>query len=236
MDAEGRVPAHVLLRYMEHLRWEYARRALPELVELFRQGHTFVVVAQTLCVAGDIGLATPIRGRLWTGRTGRTSIVFGHTFHRADVGELFAAGSTTAVFLAPGGAPSPLPEFLQQCDAEPPTTPELHPPQFSEMPPVPFERSYRVRTSDLDLQRHMNQANYAALYDDTRQAAANLNIYGPDGLGSGRIRLLHIEYLNPAAVGERLAVATWLIGRNPLSLGFAMRQNDTLMSRAVIQV
>jgi acyl-CoA thioesterase FadM len=71
-----------------------------------------------------------------------------------------------------------------------------------------FERSYRVRTSDLDVLGHMNQANYAALYDDTRQAAANRNAYGSGGLGIGRIRFLHIEYLHPALIGEKRLIAS----------------------------
>lgn len=235
LDAEGIVPAHVLLRYMEHLRWEYTRRDLRELVTLFRQGHTFVVVSQTLRVCGDIGLAVPIRGTLWIGRTGRSSIFFHHTFHHVEDGELFAAGSTVAVFLAPDAVPTRLPDNLGQPDKDPPMMPDLTPPKFTEIPTAPFERSYRVRTGDLDLQRHMNQANYAALYDDTRQAATGRNVYGPDAAGTGRVRFLHIEYVHPAATGEKLVVATWPIGGRPLSLGFAMRRNDTLISRAVIQ-
>jgi acyl-CoA thioesterase FadM len=235
LDAEGIVPAHVLLRYMEHLRWEYTRRDLRELVALFRQGYTFVVVSQALRISGDIGLAIPIRGNLWISRTGRSSIVFQHTFHHVDNGELFAAGSTVVVFLAPDNVPTRLPDILEQADTDLPMMPDLTPPEFTEMPPAPFERSYRVRTGDLDLQGHMNQANYAAFYDDTRQAAAGQNVYGPDGAGIGRIRFLHLDYVRPATTGEKLVVATWPIGGKPLSLGFAMHRNDALISRAVIQ-
>ncbi len=236
LDAEGMVPAHVLLRYMEHLRWQYAIRDLPELVALFREGHTFVVVAQTLRVARDIGMSIPISGNLWIGRTGRTSVVFHHAFYSTDDGELFAAGSTTAVYLAQRGVPTPLPDCLWQTDPGPSIMPDLNPSKIPEIPPAQFERSYRVRTSDLDLLGHMNQANYAALYDDTRQAAVKRNAYGFDGLGVGRIRFLYIEYLQPALIGEKLLVASCLIGSNPLNLGFAMRRNNTLISRAVIQV
>lgn len=236
LDAEGMVPAHVLLRYMEHLRWEYIIRDLPEIAASFREGHTFVVVAQTLRVTRDIGMAIPIRGNLWIGRSGRTSIVFHHTFHRVDDEELFAAGSTTAVYLAERGVPTSLPDCLGQADPNPAMMPDLNAPKFAEIPSTLFEYSYRVRTSDLDLLQHMNQANYAALFDDTRQAAANCNAYGPGGLGIGRIRFLHIEYFLPAKMGEKLVVATWTMARNPLNLGFAMRRNGTLLSRAVMQV
>jgi len=236
LDADGCVPTHMLLRYMEHMRWEYTRRDLQELVALFRQGYTFVVVAQTLRVTGDIGLAVPVRGNLWIGHTGRTSVVFRHAFDDVRSGELFAAGSTTIVFLAPGGAPTPLPDVLGPADTDPIMIPDLTKPELPEMPPEVFERSYRVRASDLDLQQHMNQANYATLYDDTRQDAANSYFYGPISLGAGRIRFLHIEYIQSAKIGEKLTVASWPIGKNPLRLGFAMRRNDTFLSRAVIHV
>ena len=236
LDAEGMVPAHVLLRYMEHLRWEYAIHDLPELMALFQDCNTFVVVAQTLRVTRDIGMAIPIRCKLWIGRTGRTSIVFHHTFHRVDDGELIAAGSATEVYMSQRGVPTPLPDCLWQEDPDPSMMPDMNPPKFTEIPPSPFEYSYNVRTSDLDLLGHMNQANYAALYDDTRHAAAGCNAYGPNRLGIGRIRFLHIEYLHPAMIGEKLMVATWTIGDDPLNLGFAMRRNDTVIGRAVIHV
>jgi acyl-CoA thioesterase FadM len=132
-DAEGMVPAHVLLRYMEHLRWQSTIRDLPELVKLFREGHTFVVVAQTLHVTKNIGTAIPISGNLWIGRTGRTSVVFHHTFHGVDDGELFAAGSTTAVYLTQGGMPTPLPDCLGEADPDPPSMPDLNSQNFSEI-------------------------------------------------------------------------------------------------------
>jgi acyl-CoA thioesterase FadM len=226
LDADGLVPAHVLLRYMEHLRWEYAIRDLPELAALYRDGHTFVVVAQTLRVARDIGMAIPIQGTLWIGRTGRTSIVFRHAFHRVDDGELVAAGNTTAVY----------PDCLRHQDADPFMMPDPDPPRFTEIRSPLFEYSCHVRHSDLDLLEHMNQANYAALIDDARQAAAGQNAYGPGGLGLGRIRLLHIEYLRPALSGEKLVTTTWALGRDALNLGFAMWRDKTLISRAVIQI
>ena len=147
-----------------------------------------------------------------------------------------AAGSITAVYLGLKGVSTPLPDSLFRVDTDSSETPVLTPPKFSEMPPAPFEYSYRVRTSDLDFLRHMNQSNYAALYDDTRQAAAECSAYGPGGRGSGRVRFLHIEYLHPAMKGEKLVVATWSIGGDPLTLEFAMHRNGALISRAVIRV
>jgi acyl-CoA thioesterase FadM len=235
LDAEARVPVHMWLRYMEHLRWEHTVRNSPEISALFRKGDAIVVVAQTLRIIRDIGVAIPIRGTLWIGRTGRTSVVFNHAFHHADDGGLLAAGNIIAVYLSQG-VPAPLPHHLFRVDPYPFALPELIPAKFPEMPTAPFEYSYRVRTGDLDFLGHVNQASYAALFDDTRQAAAGRNAYGPGGLGLGRIRFLHIKYLHSAMLGENLTIATWPTGNDPLNLVFAMRRNDTLISRAVIQL
>lgn len=236
LDVDARVPAHTWLRYMEHLRWEHTIRDFPEISALFRKGHTIVVVAQTLRIIRDIGVAVPIRGSIWIGRTGRTSMVFNHTFHHADEEDLLAGGNITAVYLGEHGKPNPLPDTLRRANPDSSMMPDLTPPKFAEMPPAPFEYPYRVRTSDLDFLKHMNQANYAALFDDARQAAADRNAYGPGGLGLGRIQFLHIEYLNPALLGEKLVVSTWKIGSDPLSLGFTMHRPPTLLSRAYLGV
>jgi len=235
LDAEGLVPPHVLLRYMEHLRWEFVGRSSPEVKALFRDGHTFVVVAQTLRMPGDIGLAVPMSGALWIGRIGRTSMEFHHVLHRAGDGKILAEGIATVVYLGRKGLPASLPDCLNQPAPDPPRTLDLKPPVFSAVLPGSFERTYRVRADDLDLLQHMNQANYAALYDDARQAAAAAGVYGPDGLGSSRIRFLHIEYVR-SAVADDEVVATGLNGKHPVSLSLTMSKGKTLLSRAIIRV
>jgi acyl-CoA thioesterase FadM len=236
LDAESLVPPHVLLRYMEHLRWEYARWRVPEVVALFKAGHTFVMVSQTLHIAGGIGLAVPIRGALWIGRVGRTSMDFHHTFHRIKDGSFVASGCATAVYLGSGGTPTPLPEPLRQEDANPPYPGELDLPEFSDTPPESFRRSYRVRTGDTDLLGHMNHAGYAAIFDDARQSAVARSAYGPEGIGGGRIRFLHIEYVQSALPGDEVTVSTWLDGIDPVTLGFEMARENTLLSRAVARI
>ena len=236
LDAQGLVSPHVLLRYMEHLRWEFVGRSSPEVKALFRKGHTFVVVAQTLRTAGDIGLATPIRGSLWIARTGRTSMDFHHVFHRVKDGEILAEGIATTVYLNRHGLPAPLPGCLNLAEPDPPVKLDLKPPVFAAMPPGSFKRSYRVRVDDLDFLQHMNQANYAALYDDARQAAAAEGAYGPGGIGLGRVRYLHIEYSKSALPGDELMVATRLNRSDPVTLGFTLCRGEILLSRAVFQV
>jgi acyl-CoA thioesterase FadM len=236
LDGEGLVSPLVWLRYMEHLRWEYVGKSPPDVKALFRNGHTFVVVAQTLRVTVNIGRAVPIRAALWIGRAGRTSMDFHHAFYRIKNGEILAEGITTVVYLGHNGRPAPLPDSLNRFAAESPAMLDLEPPVISTVPPGSFERTYRVRTDDLDLLQHMNQANYAALYDDARRAAAVEGAYGSGGLGSGRVRLLHIEYLGSALADDELVVATGLGGQDPVTLGFTLCRSESLLGRAIIQV
>jgi acyl-CoA thioesterase FadM len=236
LDSRGLVPPHVLLRYMEHLRWEYARRRASSVASLLRKDRAFVVAAQTLAIAGDIGMAVSIHAAVWIGRTGRSSIEFHHTFHRVADGTLLSEGCATVVCIGDSGFPVPLPDRLRHTDSGPPLRMDLKPPEFVASLERPFERFYRVRADDVDMLQHVNQANYAAFYDDARQAAAGNGIYGPGDRGGGRIRLLHIDYASSALPGEELAVGTWLIGADPLTLGFTMRRGDTLLSRAVARM
>jgi acyl-CoA thioesterase FadM len=236
LDAEGLVPPHVLLRYMEHLRWEYIGGSSNEVKALFREGHTFMVVAQTLRIEGDIGLRIPLRGTLWIGRTGRTSMDFHHVFHRVKDGKLLAEGIVTTVYLGRRGSPTPLPACLDEADSDPPMKLDLKPPVFGDMPHEPFRRSYRMRIDDLDFLQHVNQANYVALFEDARHAAADECAYGPDGIGKGRVRFLHIEYVRSAIADDELVIATWPDGSDPVALGFALCRGDTLLSRAIFRV
>lgn len=232
LDFDGFVPPHVLLRYMEHLRWENVRRNSSGSESITRSDRAFVVAAQTIRSAVDIGMAVPMRGTVWIGRTGRTSMDFYHAFHRISDGILLAEGSTTIVYLGENGVPTPLPGRVRLNACDPAETVDLKPPEWTQMPAQHFKCSYRVRSADLDFLQHMNQANYAALYEDTRHAAVADKYYGPNGFGKGRIRLMHIEYAHSALPGDRLTVGTWLARISPLTLGFEMYRGDTLVSRA----
>ena len=236
LDARGVVPPHVLLRYMEHMRWENALKSTTDVDSILRSGRSFVVVAQTVQILRYIGMAVRMRGTVWVGRIGRTSMDFHHVIHRTEDSELLVTGNVTIVYLGTDGTPTPLPERLRHARSDSPWTVEPKPPEFTAIPSQTFDRQYRVRADDLDLLQHVNQANYAAFYDDARQIAASRNVYGKDGLGGGRIRLLHIEYSSSAVMGEELSVGTWLVRTEPLTLGFVLRHDDDMLSRAVALV
>ena len=233
LDAEGLVPPHLFLQYMEHLRWENARRNLSDVGSLMRTDRSFVVAAQTLHIAGDIGMATPMTGTVWIGRAGRSSLDFHHAIHHRKEKALLATCNATIVCLDGDGAPAPLPDRLRRMQQTSPWTIDPMPPELPELPGSFFERSYRVRTADIDLLGHMNQASYAAFYEDMHRTAIGNGVYGPDRIGSGRMRSLRIRYARSAILHEEVSVGTWLVAADPVTVGFVMRRGGIVLSLAV---
>ncbi|MEJ2109673.1 MAG: hypothetical protein P8Z37_07120 [Acidobacteriota bacterium] len=203
------------------------------MASLLQSDISFVVASQTLRIAEGIGMAEAIRGTVWVGRTGRTSLDFYNVFRRIKDNALLVEGCATIVYLGTNGLPTPLPARMQQPDPDPPSTIDLEPPVFSNIPQRLFQTPYRVRTSDIDLLSHMNHASYGALYEDAMHCALAVNAYGPGISGESRIRFLHIEYANSALLGQKLSAGTWLVSMDPVSLGFVLHCGDTLLSRAV---
>jgi acyl-CoA thioesterase FadM len=233
LDAEGLVSPHVFLQYLEHLRWEHASRNVSDVRSLMREDRSFVVVAQTLHLLRDIGMAVPMRGTVWIGRAGRTSLDFHHAIHHLKDKELLATGTATVVCVGGNGVSSPLPDRLRRMQQRSAWTISPEPPEFSEVPGKFFERSYRVRTADIDLLGHMNQAGYAAFYEDAHRCAIENGAYGPSGAGAGRIRSLRIRYARSAILHEEVSVGTWLAAGDPVRVGFVMRRDGALLSEAV---
>ncbi|MFC1609895.1 hypothetical protein ACFL6C_02965 [Myxococcota bacterium] len=236
LDADSRVPPHIWLRYLEHLRWETASRGPEELVELFRQGHAFVVVKQGLEVIDDVGFGTELLGTIWIGRAGRSSLDFCHALYRLPERDVVAVGRVTVVYLALAGKPTPLPGFLRQTESEPPPVPlDFVGLIDSPTPEGAFQRSYRVRAADLDLLGHVNHASFATFYDDARIAAASAGAYGPvSERAGGRLRTMTIEYKGQALLADQLQVSTWLVGSDPLTMALELRRSGELLSRATL--
>ncbi len=231
LDADGLVPPHVWLRYMENLRWLSGSRGPAELVERFRAGDTFVVVAQALCVLRDVGLGNDLTGSMWIGRVGRTSVDFWHAFRAA--GELVAAGRVTAVYVVKG-RPAPLPDALRTVELENTLAAVAFPePLRHSAPAEAFRHRLQVRPGDLDLLRHVNHSSYSVFADAARHAAARAGAYGAESeRAAGRVRGVSLEYLAQALLGESLTEATWVVSSEPLTLGFELTRDRTVLGRA----
>lgn len=230
LDPDGLVPPPVFLRYLEHMRWESLRED-PSMGQLFQGGHSMVVVAQQLIVEREIGLAAALRGVMWVSAVGTTSLTLEHQLRLERGDELVVSGTTVGVYLGPDGKSCSLPGELRP-DVD--RAPGAALPRLRERPPSgSWTRTFAVRHSDLDLQRHVNQANYLAFIGDTRLLAAAAGAYGPGEAGPDRrLRTAHIEYHRQALAGDRLTATTWARDRGQLV--FVLSRDEATICNALI--
>jgi acyl-CoA thioesterase FadM len=229
LDSAALVPPAVLLRYMEHLRWESMDdEHLSRLSLLFADGCSFVVKAQSLEVLQDLGHGVGLRGSLWIGGVGRTSLTFHHEFHREEDMELVARGTVIVVYLDPEGRPKAVPDSIRELVVVEDdgvflaaTLP------FDTVPDGAWTRRFSVRASELDLLRHVNHANYLVYVEDTRVLASRAGAYGEqEGVADRRARQVVIVYHQQAVLGDELELATWALDDPPGGLGFELRHNQ----------
>jgi len=245
LDQDGLIPPHLLLSYMEHLRWEsLSADSKVQIRRLFDTGYHFVVAAQRLQVEQDPGLGVELWADMTVGHVGRSSLEFRHHFRRGSrQGSDVARGSVTAVLLDAAGRPTPVPDDVRREVTEHASERwidgvELDPPE----PPVvaaagAWRRSLEVRPSDLDLLRHVNHATYLAYVDDTRRLCAAAGGYG-EQLTSGRIRQASLDYLQQALQGERLVALTWIVEHDPPTLAFLLQRevDGQVVCRAAVRL
>jgi acyl-CoA thioesterase FadM len=231
LDADGLVPPHIWLRYMEHLRW-LAIGDEPELIERhLRGGIGFMVVAQALTLHRDASVGTELEGTLWVGRVGRTSVDFCHAFSAAATGEPIARGVATAVHFE-DRRPAPVPGELRQAVTAPAASLDLPAALEGDPPAEAHEYMVRVRPADLDFLGHSNHSNYCVFADAARHAAATAGALGEASEPArARIRGLNIQYSAETLCDQELTALTWQAATSPLTVGCELRRQETLLSR-----
>lgn len=255
LDADSLIPPATYLRYLEHLRWQAVadqagRRGDRKgdaasssghiLSSLFGQGHSVVVVAQSLLLDGDVGQGVALSASMWVRRVGRTSLDFGHAIIRPD-GSTLARALVTAVYRGPEGKPTPVPDVVrEQVMADPHPLARLlsraEAVGRTDRPPSPdaWSRPVEVRPSDIDLLGHINHANYLSLFDDTRRLAARAGFL--ESAAAGRLAAVSLEYRHQAVVGDPLVARVWPHREEETSahLALDLRARETLLARAWI--
>eukprot|EP00435_Cladocopium_sp_Y103_P065596 s993_g27.t1 len=131
-------------------------------------------------------------------RVGRTSYTIQHKVTKSDSQQLLALVETVMVQLDPSlskAVPLTCSDELRNLRRDVQSLAERLPETFAKRPAT--EECYlwacEVRPSDCDLLGHMNNANYATLFDDARHAAG----YGVD------------DYVLQAQAFEKLTIAVW---------------------------
>jgi acyl-CoA thioesterase FadM len=196
LSFEGSLSPGRLAKLLETLRWRLARRGDHPILGSFRAG---VLRAQTLALESDVRMGETLRVELWLSRVGRTSLEFSHTLTRGDGSSV---GRATATIVALGDAgPAPLPESLKQFVERPGTL--ASPPLELPDPAKSYVHRFRIRPSDLDLFRHVNQSRYVDFLDDARLLAHHdgheAGFSGPAGLAS-------VSYESELKLGELVEV------------------------------
>jgi acyl-CoA thioester hydrolase len=88
--------------------------------------------------------------------------------------------------------------------------------------PQPFTIEINVQAQHIDLMRHVNNVNYLQWLEDVAWAHSVALGLGPDeyeALGHGMVVRQHeLTYLQPARLGDRLLLATWITALDRISL------------------
>src|SRR5690606_14937259 len=149
---------------LETLRWSLARGGEHPILGTFKAG---VLRAQTIQLTRDLRMGDTLRVKLWLSKVGRTSLEFSHHLTTGD-GEEVGRATCTVVAIGDSG-PAPLPPgldaFVDGESALPRAALEAPHPSRCHV------RRFRVRPSDLDLFRHVNQSRYVDFLDDARHFA-----------------------------------------------------------------
>lgn len=197
---DGMVRAGHLAKVLETFRWQMGRSQNHPVLSRFKAG---VLRAQTIELYDDIGMGAELRVEVFLSRVGRTSLDFESVIFSKGGKKL---GHSLATIVAIGeNGPEPLPpelkDFVHPGDMKHPELGELEPAKA-------YQRSDRVRPSDLDLFRHMNQSRYVDFADDARLLA---HADGHEAGFTGPLGLVFISYEDEVRLGQELDVLLELL-------------------------
>lgn len=238
LDAASTIPPWVVLRYLEHMRWESLEEPETGLAVLFTDGFRMVVRAQQLEIVEAIGLHAELNISLWLSRIGGASMDMRHDVVRAQDGRVVARALVTVVYLNPSWRPERIPDAVRHLVQPGEHAPLLLAPTL-EIPEVTWSRKLTVMPSDADLFGHVNHANYMAYFDDTRRFAASAPAYGASSaLGERPVARAALDYRKEALPGDVLTVLTWCETDCEGAFGFALRRDSDgeVLCRARIEV
>lgn len=206
LDRFGRIPPAVLLRYLEHTRWEAGYDSETEMSGLFAGGRRMVVRAQQLRMMRALGRAERLRVSLWLEGVGRTSMTMGQRVVLAEGGEEVAVGTVVGVSIDERGQPTALGAAVRELTR--PAGLSHARIDAGAAPAGAFQASTVVRYSDTDLLQHANHARYADWVEDARAAASAAGALGQAG-PPRRARWLAVENLRECLVGDTVEMAVW---------------------------
>jgi len=228
LDKDALIPPATFFRYMEHLRWESAEAGTMDLMELLSRGYLLVVAGQQLQMYRHIGMGVRLQASMRVGRAGRSSLTLVERFEAED-GPV-AQGQVAAVLLDPGGAPAELPDELRALaaiDEVPPLCSRLE----EARPDAAWSWKSTVRSGDLDLYRHANQASFLEYVEDARLMGVEKG--GLPKEAGGRLMAVALDYMKQLFMGDEIETAVWVLEDG--AVGVETIRGDEVVSRGRVE-
>jgi YbgC/YbaW family acyl-CoA thioester hydrolase len=231
LDSHGLIPPAVLLRYLEHTRWEAGYDRGSAMSGLFHGGSRMVVRGQRLSVARPLRRGEHLVISLWLEELGRTSMTMGQRVVERATGEELATSTVVGVSIDAAGRPVALPDAVRALLA--PTGRPHARIEVQDAPPGAFVTRTTVRPSDTDVLQHVNHARYADWVEDARALGIAAGALGAGVRWTPPTRL-SIEYTRECLVGQPVELLAWDAGPGTVQLEGRVGDERALAFRAEV--
>ena len=208
-DAYGHVNNTNYLRYMQETALDASAAAGYDLARYAGLGHHWLVRETDIEYLTPLRYGESVRVKTWVEDFHRVRSRRAYELYRVGAEALAARGATEWVYVnSQTGQPARIPAEMAATFL-PEGSPAAAPP-----PPGRFAMRRKVMWQEIDVVGHVNNAQYLAYISDCGFEVAEA--FGWSGArlqaaGFGvLVRQHHIEYLEPAVLGDELEVATWL--------------------------
>jgi acyl-CoA thioester hydrolase len=216
-DSFGRVNHTNYLRYMQEAAFDASAAAGYDLARYEAINRFWLVRETDIKIVRSLRYGDAVEVKTWVADFRRVRSRRLYEFRLVDSKELLASAYTDWAFLdSATSRPVPIPpEMVAAFFPEGP--PAMMRPQFPS-PPLPppgvFRLRRRVEWGEVDGAQHVNNAVYLAYMEDCAMCAAAAYGAPLERMRAGGIVILarrhHIEYRQPALLGDELELVTWL--------------------------
>lgn len=218
-DAYGHVNNTSYLRYMQEAAFDASAAAGYGMARYDAIGRYWLIRESEIEYFLPVRYGETVIVKTWIEDFRRVRSRRAYEFHSPGASSLIARASTDWVFIdSSTGKPATIPPELVAAyfPGEPPPA-AMARPHFPEPPPAPpgvFILRRHVTWQDIDPAQHVNNAAYLAYCEDAgvQVAAAYgwpMSRMAAEGFGI-IARRHHIEYREPALLGDELEIATWV--------------------------
>ncbi len=218
-DAYGHVNHANYMRYAQEAAFDASAAAGYDLARYEAMDRLWLIRDTEIEYLRPLQYGDSVQVKTWVVDFRRVRSRRAYEFRRSGTGALVAQASTDWFFLELStGRPAAIPPEMKTAfipegapDAAPP---RQHLPNLSATPPGAFCQRRRVEWRDLDGAGHVNNAVYLSYVEDCgvqAVAAHGWPIVRMEAEGFAVVaRQHHIEYRQPATLGDELEVITWL--------------------------